>query len=229
MRRLHVRSRLQESQGRDAVMHGRSINSFAVTHDRVCKAHFSNARESLAGQRPPHGDVCWITYAHTSDMHTPRAHRSTCQPQRKPAPVDRTPPTIFMDLHVSPFLQRRVETAHSMQYPRTYEYSYSFVSFSSVRTERTMASAITERPNPLTMGLGSSTAAEVVHLLCQTDAQMFAGWGGHPGLSDDIVLQVCDHIHTHIHTCALMHALLCLSLSTLTVDSSVTDAPHHNH
>jgi hypothetical protein len=67
-----------------------------------------------------------------------------------------------------------------------------------------MASApITERPNPLTMGLGSSTAAEVVHLLCQTDAQMFAGWGGHPGLSDDIVLQVCDHIHAHIHTTVL--------------------------
>jgi len=71
---------------------------------------------------------------------------------------------------------------------------------------RTMASApITERPNPLTMGLGSSTAAEVVHLLCQTDAQMFAGWGGHPGLSDDIVLQVCEHVHAHIRTFTLDH------------------------
>jgi hypothetical protein len=114
-----------------------------------------------------------MAYAHTSDMYTPRAHRSTCQLSLRGSQLLSIAHHVFscMDLHVSPFLQ-----TSKLHIPCS-----------------TMASApITERPNALTMGLGSSTAAEVVHLLCQTDAQMFAGWGGHPGLSDDVVLQVSE-------------------------------------
>ena len=38
------------------------------------------------------------------------------------------------------------------------------------------------------------TQQGIVRLLRQSDAQLFAGWGAHPGISDGKILERIDHI-----------------------------------
>lgn len=44
--------------------------------------------------------------------------------------------------------------------------------------------SVTESPNELTTGIDVATPLQIVRLLRSTDAQIFAGYGGHPGLND---------------------------------------------
>lgn len=51
---------------------------------------------------------------------------------------------------------------------------------------------VTETPNPLTTDLDVSSPIEIVRLLRQSDAQLFAGFGGWDGVLDDRTLQCME-------------------------------------
>jgi N-acetylmuramic acid 6-phosphate (MurNAc-6-P) etherase len=47
---------------------------------------------------------------------------------------------------------------------------------------------VTELPNELTRDIDTADALGIVRRLCESDAQLFAGWGGHPSVNDVAIL-----------------------------------------
>ncbi|MFN3504050.1 MAG: hypothetical protein ACK4ZJ_17510, partial [Allorhizobium sp.] len=60
---------------------------------------------------------------------------------------------------------------------------------------------VTEAPNELTADLDVAVALQFVRLLRQSDAQLFSGWGGLPGMDDPETMRTvaqCVNMVQHV-------------------------------